>query len=400
MLDILTAGFEKNSLIYKEFHSDMVSVLAILKDPTIDKTTVAIQSSKMERIIYNRFGISINFNISNITAISLVVPTNSIYSENGNDENTTKDLKYTVDYARLHIDNFKPDNIPNIYLDTEHMSQLTPKQLVAVILHEVGHAFYFYATLQRLVKNNSMLLDGLTNFTKGSKDDKSVVKEIVTSYDGTLSNKGLNSQAFEIVTKDIRNIMSLGGFGNHSSDFEELADAFVTKLGYGKDLADALDKITDYKPLIISTSIINLIIVLLFQVTMTLSILAIPIAEFYTGFLIVTMVLIIVTDNGVTSYENFYERLESIKYNSIRMIRVNKLTKTEKKNIIKDIKDIDVKLKKYKNISKPILASLVGMFAASDADKLFNPEYIRNKLLQSLQDNELYLHSEEILQKI
>ena len=400
MLDILTAGFEKNSLIYKEFHSDMVSVLAILKDPTIDKTTVAIQSSKMERIIYNRFGIAVNFNISNITAISLVVPTNSIYSENGNDENTTKDLKYTVDYARLHIDNFKPDNIPNIYLDTEHMSQLTPKQLVAVILHEVGHAFYFYATLQRVVKNNSMLLDGLTNFTKGSKDDKSVVKEIVTSYDGTLSNKGLNSQAFEIVTKDIRNIMSLGGFGNHSSDFEELADAFVTKLGYGKDLADALDKITDYKPLIISISIVNFIIILLFRVTMTLLALAIPIGEFYAGFLIVSMVLIIVTDNGVTSYENFYERLESIKYNSIRMIRVNKLTKTEKKNIIKDIKDIDVKLKKYKNISKPILASLVGMFAASDADKLFNPEYIRNKLLQSLQDNELYLHSEEILQKI
>ena len=400
MLDILTAGFEKNSLIYKEFHSDMVSVLAILKDPTIDKTTVAIQSSKMERIIYNRFGIAVNFNISNITAISLVVPTNSIYSENGNDENTTKDLKYTVDYANFRIDNFKPDNIPNIYLNTTHMSQLTPKQLVAVILHEVGHAFYFYATLQRLVKNNSMLLDGLTNFTKGSKDDKSVVKEIVTSYDGTLSNKGLNSQAFEIVTKDIRNIMSLGGFGNHSSDFEELADAFVTKLGYGKDLADALDKITDYKPLIISTSIINLIILILFRVTMTLLALSISVGEFYTGFLIVSMVLVIITDNGVTSYENFYERLESIKYNSIRMIRVNKLTKTEKKNIIKDIKDIDVKLKKYKNISKPILASLVGMFAASDADKLFNPEYIRNKLLQSLQDNELYLHSEEILQKI
>jgi len=399
MLDILTAGFEKNSLIYKEFHSDMVSVLAILKDPTIDKTTVAIQSSKMERIIYNRFGIAVNFNISNITAISLVVPTNSIYSENGNDENTTKDLKYTVDYARLYIDNFKPDNIPNIYLDTSHMSKLTPKQLVAVILHEVGHAFYFYATLQRLVKNNSMLLDGLTNFTKGSKDDKSVVKEIVTSYDGTLSNKGLNSQAFEIVTKDIRNIMSLGGFGNHSSDFEELADAFVTKLGYGKDLADALDKITDYKPLIISTSIVNLIILILFRVTLTVLALSIPIGEFYGGFIIVSMVLVIITDNGVTSYENFYERLESIKYNSIRMIRVNKLTKTEKKNIIKDIKDIDVKLKKYKNISKPILASLVGMFAASDADKLFNPEYIRNKLLQSLQDNELYLHSEDILQK-
>ena len=136
--------------------------------------------------------------------------------------------------------------------DFNHGSILSPRELAAVILHEVGHVFTYFIMMGRFVRSNQVI----SCISKASKHkDEEVYKTIVykTAEEYKLSEKeretilknkdNLTITTSVILDKQMSNdISELGGDTYSSTSCEQLADMFATRCGAGLELAEALNK--------------------------------------------------------------------------------------------------------------------------------------------------------------
>lgn len=130
--------------------------------------------------------------------------------------------------------------------------EYTDGEIVAAILHEVGHVFAFFEFLVRFRTDNQILgtmvrdLDGTTDQAKR----EIIIKETGTALGlGTidaqdLSNRNNVSVYTVIISNMARMNRSANGGGYDINSFEALADQFANRHGAGRDLVTCLDKVS------------------------------------------------------------------------------------------------------------------------------------------------------------
>lgn len=127
--------------------------------------------------------------------------------------------------------------------------ELTPEESMAVILHEIGHAFVGLENHHRLNTTNTTILDILENINN-NKPDKAyyIFKTRFTDKDIEESSLGNNKDITDFYNKLARTYLSelKSQFINSKYDqttSENLADSFVSRFNVGKYLVTGLNKI-------------------------------------------------------------------------------------------------------------------------------------------------------------
>lgn len=128
---------------------------------------------------------------------------------------------------------------------------LSDEECAAIILHELGHGYFYFALLHLSVTTNLVLhyaTEQLKDATRASVQME-ILGQVEDLLDIKLDDKaGLRQggSVFEFVVANeaVRTLRSeLGSSTNDQATFEQLADFFSVRHGAGRHLATALDKI-------------------------------------------------------------------------------------------------------------------------------------------------------------
>lgn len=142
-----------------------------------------------------------------------------------------------------------------IYISPNYLynSSLTADEFAAIVLHEIGHVFYNFEYMDRVMTTNQVLATLLTEEYKAMEPGKRkvVLKKASTvlennriPLDELADSKTDGSAAVAIITSTVDGFYS--ETGSHFYDYsscEQLADNFAARHGFARSLASGLHKI-------------------------------------------------------------------------------------------------------------------------------------------------------------
>lgn len=143
---------------------------------------------------------------------------------------------------------------PNIYLTTAMVNTKTiiSEEIVAVLLHEIGHMFSFLETMWMTTANNLALMSAIEELV-GMKDSQVRLKLIKNLKKGRVIEKDFNEQLAQQEADKLVPVVISSAAANlkqrndcvcyNRTAWEQSADQFATRMGAGKYLATALNKI-------------------------------------------------------------------------------------------------------------------------------------------------------------
>ena len=313
------------------------------------------------------------------------------------------------------------------YLTHKHdPTALTPEELAAVTLHEIGHLFTYIDNIKRTVVNNTMLLESFSNrygktdkININNENSKVAAIETLKSLTGftnliktlfmellALIGIGMDSQMIGmggIAAKTISSIVTrndrIGSIDMSMTDSETAADDFAVKFGLGPQLASGLDRMltlgkirSPLTPLIFVSLNIFLASLLItiyngggFSFPAFLSAL-IGIMGMMAVFFIIRAYI-----GEYFSYEKLPKRIEKMKRDLVRVIREEKNLSIEKKNEILDA--IDAIEKTVKGVLQSGYGSVIWqmLLPTQNVGTEFKPDRILVNMLDDLINNDLYV---------
>lgn len=133
--------------------------------------------------------------------------------------------------------------------------ELTVRQVVAIMMHELGHAITYYEMSNKLSTTNQALNELNENLINGT-DTPDKREYIFRELSGSLNLS--NDKFIDLINEDNRTILGykmfklyLEGVDSLRREYkydetssEYIADNFATKHGYGRDIIEALDKLS------------------------------------------------------------------------------------------------------------------------------------------------------------
>lgn len=356
---------------------------------------------------------------------SLLVSTDAI-------ENTLKTSKVEFDLKNARIKNLPESMLAVMAIDfVDFFGQMSNEEILAIILHEVGHQFTHLLNMYRVARTNTVLKDTM-KLTIDNKIDK-VNLTLSKEFNTTIPNaNNLDSEAnYKEITIFIEKLIGGATYTNtnesklSSRDSEALADQFATKFGLEKELLTALNKISlNYndadlmlqEPLIygfmIATTIL-IILTILLAIVITMFGLYIPIM-----FKLLAQLALITSDiKGITmvityahlafrfmmgdmdSWEMVYDdkkrRLERIRNDAVRNLRgiittgVDKALIKSKLDDIEEMEQIIASVRKGRSLIA-ILGEMVFPW-----NRRQSTETLYQQTLENLEANKLTLLSEK-----
>lgn len=252
-----------------------------------------------------------------------------------------------IDLKKARIDklpkDFKIYIIANFYICIRQ-NKLTARELAAVLLHEVGHAFTHIEYSYRTVMNTSSILDSVRkDLSKG----KSVKDSFLLAYRSLEGEKDLKDKnesivAINLLDKYMSSTMLLHKHDRHSfTDSEQLADQFANRFGLGVELSTALAKFTDGSLVKVSLSENILINVVFSFFSIILLLVSLPFLVSYMITSVIFTILLGGHDSNATVYDDKVRRFLRIKNDMIRVLRTSDLDKSSIKLMINNIEEVE-----------------------------------------------------------
>lgn len=263
----------------------------------------------------------------------------SYYTKDGN--KIIKDLETSKD-TYVDLKNGKvggafstvPTQIWMGFQTLKHMN-LSSREVAAVLMHEVGHAFVAYELAFNTIQTNQILLalhkSLLTNDQKLFEYSLKVVDNKIGSDHGVYAELKDETDSKVVTTVVLAKMMEkrkseLGNAAYDKTTYEALADNFAARMGLGRELVTGLEKIhklygsPEYSG---STRfLINLIELLLITYFMCLGFVGGPVVAIILGLLIFFTITWTSSDGSMSS--NIYDKLQ-IRYKRIREQLVSRL---------------------------------------------------------------------------
>lgn len=129
---------------------------------------------------------------------------------------------------------------------------MTPGEITAILLHELGHGFTYYEYSNRLVSTNQVLCEYLSaSIGKKNPSKRTYALKELEKY-GAITEEEFDSMAGDPETvfsnamflRYIRKVVtSLPNRRYDETSSEQLADNFANRFGYGKELITGLDRL-------------------------------------------------------------------------------------------------------------------------------------------------------------
>jgi hypothetical protein len=390
-------------------------------------------TAEIGKLLSNRFGLKITYiDASNVgTFIGVFVPceNTSIFS-NIDDEIQFKDIILkkpkilgTVDTKNAVITG-EFSKLPFaiysnlIWLLKAHPT-LTNRELAALLLHEVGHAFTFIEYSDRMSHVNIGLSDIHDSVIKGVEKNKTVyiLQDSISILSGGKTPKSTNK--FVLSAALLKSIITDYKAELHTTTavagFEQVSDQFSSRFGYGRDLVSVLlglDHTEDMPLHLISTANDVPIQIVIYQTSMNivfcyLALIAVlfgvaaeVVGLVLAGIIGISLYLLIRSNHSVVYsgdiYDHIFDRVNKIRQDYIDQLKTLQLTGNRDliKQYVESIKEFDATVKFLKDKH-----ALVGSERLKAIQKalLYNSDEVSaieaERIIESLTSNKLFVDS-------
>ena len=282
-------------------------------------------------------------------------------------------------------------------------TKYTTDELAAILLHEVGHIFVYYEFIIRSVTTN-VVLEGVSRTLSSTNDPKEIEAVLVTAkkalrLDG-LDVKQLTKSNNKKVTEMVilfnaveQSRSELGSDIYDMNSFEALADNFATRLGAGRDLVTALDKV-HRSHFNISTRSTGMFIFM--EALKIFTFIGSIILSFGTAFTLLSFLgrmsinaamTLFILDLNSPEYDRPGFRIKRIRDQLVQRSKEKDISKAERKSIIDSLEVID-KVTADMNNNRQLITVIGSMFSSSIRNR-YKQEEIQSEL-ESLISNDLY----------
>ncbi len=240
--------------------------------PSYDHLIRSGHIKALEQAIFNRTGLQMEIICSQDTAaiLSFYANKHSIFIHpmwNGSnfeikDQQAILDKaqnkKGTVDLKKAKVSGLFSEYKNKLFLNFHVMItqfKLTTPELTAIILHELGHAFYICEFSDRLETTNQVLANVAKELLNKKEKNLDYVYRELKSIDDTITKQAVEEivnghkviagyKLFNVILNSVVSQVSNAKY--NETAFEQLADHFASKFGYGRYLVLALDKMHEY----------------------------------------------------------------------------------------------------------------------------------------------------------
>ncbi len=292
---------------------------------------------------------------------------------------------------------------------------LTPAELTAVTLHEIGHAFTFYEFADRVESTNQVLREiaasmkgkndknrKLYLFTELGKATSGNKDEFVDMVD-KLHNPIFGVELFKRVIKAVGSQLPNNKYDETTS--EQLADNFATKFGYGRELVSVLSKTGSTSPYGLDEATAISIWIMFFQIAvmimglffigfpMSISLLFVLVVGIITGTAFGFNVYQLGSGKMDMTYDTIRTRYKRIRDQIIEHLKDVTLNKEDMANLVDQISMID-------NIMNDVKDEKGAFTVISDfifsKNKAASDSIALQKLLEDLAHNDMFLASAKL----
>lgn len=320
-------------------------------------------------------------------------------------ENARNVIKGTVNLKKARVDGVYANLDHTVFLPlTDLLSErFTDEEIVAVLLHEIGHIFVYYEYISRTVTTNTVLA-GIAKTMSSTTDPKEIetvllsAKKVLQLTDldvkKLVNNSRVDLVEMVVVSSAIEQARSeLGSDIYDMNSFEALADNFATRLGCGRELVTALDK---YYRSGFNMALRTLPTYLALEATKLLSLglsTLVAAAAVLGGTNLVGMAVLLSTiflvgkDLNTKDYDRPLFRLKRIKEQLVERMKDKQTSKEERKQLAESVEHIDGLLKDY-NTRTSVLVKLAAVVSTSVRNR-YKQEQLQSEL-ESLASNELF----------
>ena len=305
-------------------------------------------------------------------------------------------LKGSVDLEKAVVSGMYTDMVVfNIYVTTGLLSDslgFTPEETTAILLHEIGHAYKAVSHIGEYVRLNYYLTEGI-EILQGKRTNKYNFEVLTHKYilenipedqrddfvnnpnEGTIRRAILSSYK-----RSSRGHLFDGGLTSKRRN-EQMADMYVTRLGYGRALALALSRMDKYYPGSQGRGESTW-----FADTLT------TIALLGAAPLVAMAVMLVdplEDKNTYTNYDDNMERLFKIRRDLIQQSKILK-SYIDINNLINDINVIDEVIKEYSS-KRTVFDSVVTILRPSI--RKMEQNAVNEEKLEALLNNDLFLNA-------
>lgn len=320
-------------------------------------------------------------------------------------ENARNVIKGTVNLKKARVDGVYANLDHTVFLPlTDLLSErFTDEEIVAVLLHEIGHIFVYYEYISRTVTTNTVLA-GIAKTMSSTTDPKEIetvllsAKKVLQLTDldvkKLVNNSRVDLVEMVVVSSAIEQARSeLGSDIYDMNSFEALADNFATRLGCGRELVTALDKyyrsgndmalrtLPTYLALE-ATKLLSLGLSTLIAATA-----AIAGTTLFGMLIILSTIFLVGRDLNTKDYDRPLFRLKRIKEQLVERMKDKRASKEERKQLAESVEHIDGLLKDY-NTRTSVLVKLAAVVSTSVRNR-YKQEQLQSEL-ESLASNELF----------
>ncbi len=320
-----------------------------------------------------------------------------------------------VDTKKAKVGGFFSDAKNTIYLHFYELTvtyKLTSKEIVGILLHEIGHVFSSYELSHRLAETNLILEDIATSVLGKKRNlnsyiyvnlqkvypevEKATAEKIAKADDNVILSLELAKVFSSIVVKDRKIALD--------PTSERLADRFSNRFGYGREMISGLHKLEEVGviPSIVLRGISLLLdlvilrdmvsILLGFMLSLTASSLLVPVITGLYGALIIQLISLGSDERGM-DYDDGVRRVKQVRNDIVNQLKDSKLPNDVIRDALSKIADLDVSIVNAGNgIVSLKYSKKFYKLLTLDASKVDSSrEY--NDLLDDLSNNELFVQA-------
>lgn len=423
MIDLQDSSFG----IQLESIVDKIRIGVIQEEyPSYDHLIRSGHIKALEQTIFNRTGLQMEIVVSQDAAaiLSFFINKQSIFlkpywrgqefsiKEQQEIIDSAHNKKGFIDLKKAKVGGIFSEYKNKLFLNFHILAgeyQLTTTEIVAIMLHEVGHAFYMCEFSDRLESTNQILANVAKELLHKKEKNLNYVYRELKSIDDTITEQAVEEivnghkviagyKLFKMVLNSTFSQMSNAKYDETA--FEQLADHFPTRFGYGRALITGLDKLQTYfdnKEKFSSSNFFNILMITIDKIKHLLLLISLPfplMIVYATIFMLFLTVMVRISGDDIRdyTYDTTKQRYKRIRAVYIDNIKSSNLTKEEMKAALDTIYFIDNIITSASPYNT--LYSKVANVLFSNARNTSN-DIREQQLLEDLAFNDLFLRSAE-----
>ena len=289
--------------------------------------------------------------------------------------------------------------------------EYTASEKAAIIGHECGHIFAYFERLIDTVSSNFLAISACERILKTNRSEDRI--EILREYDSALGvsipdkentvrmQKG-EAIYIHVVAETIKQRRNEEGDLVYSyRGFEQSADQFTTRHGFGRDLVTALDKIhrssfynSSYASWPTHTAVQVMKVAAFMFVAYANFVSFIALGNWGSLFMLVSMISTLLADRPMNkSYDEPYARAERIRREMVGQLKDKNLLPATRRQIVEDIEIITETMKGIED-KRPVMEAVWAYIVPAGRDSRAKMEY--QQMIEKLANNDLFTQAAKL----